>query len=648
MLKPPRGSPAVAAAHVGDSAEGERVSCFDDRFPELLAATGRQFVDSMRRGTVVEAARAWLQVFVGRYQPLAGADGAEWLATRELTFKLFVQTLYAVQGGKSVGPSGFSVDLLRACGRGGEVQRAVYDAIMADFKEARIPASWRNVVYALLVKPPPNNPDIIGERREIALMEQLMKVVTRAARSATYGRMEGRVLAPQLGWLQGCATAHVGLQLQVAMQQAARVGHPLYVLYVDLATFFPSIDRGVLLEHELFAGVPRDVLNLAAAIFGAAEAEYGDGAVCRYDSAAGLGKAFINNMGALMGCVLSPAKAKLFMNSVVAAIHLSVRGTRLWGCAPRTQGEAWTRLGQLAFADDWAGAFARLEELRLAWALFSAWTVVMGQQLGVKKKLKTVATAVAYAEGRPVKVEDPKLQMPDGSYVPFLAHTEVYKHLGIWLRADAVDGAVFTRAKAKVAFAMGRLRRLRGASQREFCTIADVLMRGIVGFYFQTVHLTWREAEALETIFRAAFNRYFGRAASSARMPLYAGRHGSKPLRTHAWSVAVAALYTVVAEAMSEAVDSPQRVAARSAVAAAMARWGCRCAPEEWDWSHLRGPLEQELARGGVRHLGDAWMLAALLAAEEDDRRALEEARGGEDGDSGGGGGGGDGGCGRM
>ena len=135
---------------------------------------------------------------------------------------------------------------------------------------------WLTVVYALLAKPPTNDPDIVGERREIALMEQLMKVVLRAARSLTYERMEGRVLAPQLGWLQGCATAHVGVQLQTLMQQAARVGHTLYVCYVDLATFFPSIDRGVLLEHELLAGVPRDVLNLAAAIFGAAEAEAGE------------------------------------------------------------------------------------------------------------------------------------------------------------------------------------------------------------------------------------------------------------------------------------------------------------------------------------------------------------------------------------
>ena len=74
------------------------------------------------------------------------------------------------------------------------------------------------------------------------------------------------------------------------------------------------------------------MLDLAAAIYGAAGDE-ADGCPCRYDSAAGLCGTFLNYSGALMGCVWSPAKAKAFCNSIVAAIHLSVRGVRLWGFA---------------------------------------------------------------------------------------------------------------------------------------------------------------------------------------------------------------------------------------------------------------------------------------------------------------------------
>ena len=118
-----RSSPAVESVHVGDTLDGELVHSSDPRFPSVMADIGRSFVTGMRRGVVTEAARAWLQVFVGHYPELAGSDNGTWLATRELTFPLFVLTLYSVEGGKSVGPSGFNVDLLRVFERGGETRQ---------------------------------------------------------------------------------------------------------------------------------------------------------------------------------------------------------------------------------------------------------------------------------------------------------------------------------------------------------------------------------------------------------------------------------------------------------------------------------------------------------------------------------------------
>ena len=50
--------------------------------------------------------------------------------------------------------------------------------------------------------------------------------------------------------------------------------------------------------------------------------------ICQYDSAAGLGDGFHNWMGALMGCVLSPDKAKLLLDSVIVAIDAVCKGVR--------------------------------------------------------------------------------------------------------------------------------------------------------------------------------------------------------------------------------------------------------------------------------------------------------------------------------
>ena len=56
---------------------------------------------------------------------------------------------------------------------------------------------------------------------------------------------------------------------------------------------------------------------------------------------------------------------------------------------------------------------------------------------------------------------------------------------------------------------------------------------------------------------------------------------------------------------------------ARSGVALAMERWGCREDPNSWQWGHLTGTIEQFLRESPVKYLGDAWMLAQALAEEQ-------------------------------
>ena len=209
-LREAKASPAMEFIHATDSLEGECIPVADERFPAAAAAIGEQVVSKLDRGALEELAKAWLEIFVAGFDPIKGVAGGEFLMAEELTFQLFVETLYAMPRGKAVGQSGFSVEVLRVYKKGGPVQRAIYDEVMTTMAKAEVPPSWRNVVYALLVKPPPNNAEIIGERREIAIMEQLMKTVVQAVRAVSYKRMEGRTLAPQLGWLQGHSTAHAG------------------------------------------------------------------------------------------------------------------------------------------------------------------------------------------------------------------------------------------------------------------------------------------------------------------------------------------------------------------------------------------------------------------------------------------------------
>ena len=65
---------------------------------------------------------------------------------------------------------------------------------------------------------------------------------------------------------------------------------------------------------------------------------------------------------------------------------------------------------------------------------------------------------------------------------------------------------------------------------------------------------------------------------------------------------------------MGDVTSTEYRAGARSAVALAMNRWGCRQDPNTWQWDHLAESLAKFLRGSKCRFLGDAWMMATLVA----------------------------------
>ena len=126
--------------------------------------------------------------------------------------------------------------------------------------------------------------------------------------------MAGRVESAQCGFVRGIGAQAVALLASLLMQGQRAERRPSYLLYVDIAKMFPSIDRTNLRYAELMKGVPKEVCDLVGAIFGEMTGVY--------DSAHGTCEDFDIYMGALMGCVLSPDKAKIILDTVVVAIRL--------------------------------------------------------------------------------------------------------------------------------------------------------------------------------------------------------------------------------------------------------------------------------------------------------------------------------------
>ena len=93
-----------------------------------------------------------------------------------------------------------------------------------------------------------------------------------------------------------------------------------------------------------------------------------------------------------MGCVLSPAAAKFVLDTILVAIHLVVKGVRLFGYTDGAAAQCWREICSLAFADDWLGAMCSVTEVRKVWALWSCWEAITGSKLGIKLRGKTVLT----------------------------------------------------------------------------------------------------------------------------------------------------------------------------------------------------------------------------------------------------------------
>ena len=446
-------------------------------------------------------------------------------------------------------------------------------------------------------------------------------------RATAYRLITGRLRPEQCGWLPGYGTVDAGLPLAAVIQQAQRLRQSIWILYVDLATFFPRIDREALTVAEVLIGLPPEVIDLVGKIYGAGRAVAADAVECQFDSAVGLSATFKNYMGALMGEVLSPDRAKIMLNSILWAIRLHVHGVALFGFGEDEEGVI-RAIASLAYADDWAGTFSSAADLHRAWSIWSVWVPISGSKLGIKLKLKTVVTGVLRDEsGAERNIEDPNLFTLDGARVPVISMDDAYKHLGVLRAAVGGDDAAGESLRKQLRVAIGRVARMHKPSRDDVILVTNGLFQGLAGFKCSTVYYSFEWMEGIEREWRRVFNRKMRRDASTPACTLYEGGGGiTKGERRHLWAIGCSAFYAAFTRALADRADTSQRAAVRSALALSLSRWGAQGDPRLFSWRHLDDALERRL-RGKHRYLGDIFMFISSLIQDEDARGARENWR---------------------
>ena len=594
------------------------------------ANIGRVAQEEYRDGEVApdRAFEAWMEHFATEFEELKAPDGSSDFNLEELlTFGLFEETLMAYARYKSVGAKvDGAVSALELVRRLGKAERKAYFTVAKKcIMGGELPEHWGQMVYVLLPKKHGDQRKI-RKKREIALMDQTLKLMLKCVKKVSFDRMVGRTGEENHGWVPGHGALNAALMMDAVLGQARELQHAIYILFLDLKQFFPAIKRKVRTAAEYFIGLPDEVIRMAKAVF--------RNMVARFDTTHGLSEAFDILGGDLMGCVLSPSHARCLLTSISVAIAAVSSGVRVWGCDKKAR-----QVAQTMMADDWAGFNTTEESLQAQWAVWVDYAMATGSPIGVAGLEKTVVTAARYSGGKWVDVTV-KLRIPGGEggfkdmpeFVPQMGCRDAYPHMGI--PRSICGGREHMRAKMRkgVAALVHKLRRIR-FDKGQHVTCANCLKGSYVGYYAAAYGLTMAEAERLERVWRAAFRTVFHVHASTPVAHFYGGQADRVADSLHGRHVlvdAVSALYNTCRRALASPEDSSERALARSALARRLRKWGCSRAPDEWLGSaeHLStaAVMEEELEAGRVQgEAFDFFILYTAWMTEQD--RAIHRER---------------------
>ena len=581
---------------------------------EIMGRTGAKIQEELKgRGSSLVGFAAFSDVFARQFPRVRSQRGEEWQLEEELSWDRFLMVIRRMRKGRAVGADGLKVEWLLQLDNG--LLKLYYDGLLECAKTGDFPAEWKQIVYVLLPKKH-GDQRRIGKRRDIALMAQGMKILGRMLLGSAYHDMHARLHEAQTGWTSAHNSLDAASIIAHSLQSATRLKTSIYVMYVDLAKFFPSLHRPIVFAAELLKGLPIEVTRLTASLF--AEA------VGVYDSAHGLSASFDIDMGALMGCVLSPDRAKLVLDLAARAIEAVCSGAKVWGR------EDLKRIIQTLFADDWCGVFNCAEDMRRAWTVWKAWAKVSGCKLGVEGTDKTTYAAARFdIQGRASEAPCEPLISQEGDIIPRLALDTAYRHMGFHRRLDG------SMADNVAAFGVIWRQHMRGLasfhlSRREFIRASNIVVMGLAAYYGGASYLSWSECEKLEATWRGIYGRKFQRPRGSPNFPLYQTPDVSEAeegenaatesapdrrragARVHLYSVMSAALMATTLRILSENKDTDGRAATEAALGLSMFSWGCRTAPLAWDPNHVQKALTEWVERPHRRCLADCILLVHI------------------------------------
>eukprot|EP00965_Chrysotila_dentata_P045350 1506534-Pleurochrysis_carterae.AAC.1 len=131
-------------------------------------------------------------------------------------------------------------------------------------------------------------------------------------------------------------------------------------------------------------------------------------------------------------------------------------------------------------------------------------TKVLGLNMQIKGKKKTAWSGVYYNEdGQESDITGWEVILPDGTKIPQLTGTEIYKYLGTQLRPGRAKGNSIKHMRRTIADKLKRIiyaigRRLPGLTQKQLGSTLALGVAGVLGYYARSTPMDMTTCKSIE------------------------------------------------------------------------------------------------------------------------------------------------------
>lgn len=155
------------------------------------------------------------------------------------------QAIHIAKNGKTSGPDGIPVELLKALDT--DIVGKFTKLLNQIYRQSQIPSDWLKSTFIPL--PKKNNPKTCNDFRLISLMNHSLKILLKIIQNRIYKKCEEQLDETQFGFRGGMGTREALFALTVLFQKCREYNKTVYACFIDFQKAFDRVQHMQLIEE---------------------------------------------------------------------------------------------------------------------------------------------------------------------------------------------------------------------------------------------------------------------------------------------------------------------------------------------------------------------------------------------------------------